>query len=392
MEWLGTGLLLSYDQKWKHRRSLITPAFHFTILNGFVGIYEKYANLMVEKLRAHSHDEEYVDVQGLTSLALLDVICETSMGVSAGALLGLKEESNYAKAVEQIKRLIAIRVGSPIRGNRLVYPFTKEGKQYAKCLQDIHSFTLEVIEKNMEARRQVKTGADEEAPDKSTSKYTGSKVFIDILLDLYEQGEIDISGIREEVDTFVFEGHDTTAASLSWALYEISKHPEIQEKMYAEIQEVSSKNLSMVDAIRSLKYMEMVIKETLRLHPPVASFGRVIECDTEMNGFLFPSGTIVQVDVLNLHRNPVYWTNPDQFNPERFTSEECAKRSGFCFVPFSAGSRNCIGQKFALQEEKVFLYKIVKEFRVVSIHTPNPAVALITTSLNGIRLGFHERC
>ena len=397
-EWLGTGLLLSYGQKWKKRRSLLTPAFHFTILNEFVGIYEKYANMMVGKLRALSHGGKCVDVQELASLALLDVICETSMGVSVGALssFGLKEESSkYAKSVEEIKRLIALRIGSPIQGSQLVYPFTKNGKQYARCLNDIHSFTLDVIEKNIEARRQrvETTAADEEkAPDENKSKYTERKVFIDILLDLYEQGEIDISGIREEVDTFVFEGHDTTASSLSWALYEISKHPEIQEKIYAEICDVSSNNTSMADIIRSLKYLEMVIKETLRLYPAVSSFGRVIERDTEMNGCLFPAGTIMQVDVLNLHRNPAYWTNPDIFDPDRFTSEECAKRSAFCYVPFSAGSRNCIGQKFALQEEKVFLYTILKEFRVVSANTPKPAHALITTSLNGIQLNFHERC
>ena len=116
-EWMGSGsLLFTYGDKWKKRRLALTPAFHFSILNEFLDIHEKYAEQMVVKLRNVSHAA--VDVQKITSVATLGVICETSMGVSVDSMFSESDnaQSVYAKAIERIKQLVEMRFRSPISG------------------------------------------------------------------------------------------------------------------------------------------------------------------------------------------------------------------------------------------------------------------------------------
>ena len=262
---------------------------------------------------------------------------------------------------------------------------------------------MDVINKNLASRKQqqqqsAETALYEEscAKNKKTMYTREKKVLVDILLDLYERGEIDIAGIREEVDTFVFAGHDTTSSAVSWTLYEIGRHPDIQMKLHEEIDNVAEAGEKrIVDKIRSLKYLECVIKESLRLHPPVPAFDRMLEADLEVVcGCTIPAGTVVEVDVVNVHRNPKYWPDPHVFDPDRFEKEKSATRSPYCFLPFSAGSRNCIGQKFAMQELKVFLYTILKNFNIKSVQKPDEIetdFGLTITSFNGIHVEFRER-
>ena len=124
-----------------------------------------------------------------------------------------------------------------------------------------------------------------------------------MVLDIYDKGEIDVEGITEEVDTFMFEGHDTTSSGLSWILYSIGRHNEVQGKLHAEIDKASGAD-NILDKIRDMKYLEYVIKEALRLHPPVPYFGRIFEQDTVINEHVLPKGTEIMVDVLGLHTNP----------------------------------------------------------------------------------------
>ena len=170
------------------------------------------------------------------------------------------------------------------------------------------------------------------------------KVFLDMLLDLYDKGEIDVEGIREEVDTFMFEGHDTTATGLCWTLYELGKHPDIQDRLYEEIK-TADPDLPIVDKVKSIKYLGYCIKEGLRLHPPVPLFGRVTEEDTVIDNNVIPKGTEIAVNPYDLHRNPMYWSDPDTFIPDRFGDEMFLKRNPYCYVPFFCWSKKLCWSK-----------------------------------------------
>lgn len=165
----------------------------------------------------------------------------------------------------------------------------------------------------------------------------------------------------------MFEGHDTTSAGISWALHLLGNHPQEQEKVVKEICEVLGESHEVnFEHLGKLKYLECVIKESLRLQPSVPMYARVLGEDQMFENYNIPKGTQVIINPYLIHRDPAYWPEPELFKPERFLPVNSANRHPFAFVPFSAGSRNCIGQRFALMEEKTVLANILRNFKIKS--------------------------
>lgn len=195
---------------------------------------------------------------------------------------------------------------------------------------------------------------------------------LDTLLAAEAKQQIDEEGIREEVDTFMFEGHDTTSAALIFTLLLVALHPEVQERLYEEILHIT---LGKVDPDRELcqadynemKYMDLVLKESLRLYPPVPFISRSIIEDTFFGERFIPKGSIVNVHIYDLHRDASVFPDPERFDPDRFLPENVAGRSPYAYVPFSAGPRNCIGQRFAILELKSVLTAILTNFRLLPV-------------------------
>uniref|UniRef100_A0A8C1TJC3 aromatase n=1 Tax=Cyprinus carpio TaxID=7962 RepID=A0A8C1TJC3_CYPCA len=171
----------------------------------------------------------------------------------------------------------------------------------------------------------------------------------------------------------MFEGHDTTAASMNWALHLIGSHPEVQKAVQAELWEVGRESIKMlVNDLKKLRYLECVIKESLRIFPSVPLFARSI-CKTchisRWQQFVtlpntVPKGVNAVIIPYALHRDPCYFPEPEMFRPERFLPENSKGRHPYAYIPFSAGPRNCIGQRFAMMEEKIVLAMILRHFDV----------------------------
>lgn len=119
-----------------------------------------------------------------------------------------------------------------------------------------------------------------------------------------------------------------------------------------------------MDDLKKLRYLEAVVKEALRIYPSVPFFARTITEDCTIRGFHVPKGVNVVIVPFALHRDPEYFPEPEEFRPERFLPENSSGRNPYAYIPFSAGLRNCIGQRFALMEEKVVLSTILRNFSV----------------------------
>ncbi|KAK7494593.1 hypothetical protein BaRGS_00014246 [Batillaria attramentaria] len=163
----------------------------------------------------------------------------------------------------------------------------------------------------------------------------------------------------------MFEGHDTTASAISWALYSLCEHPEYQERVQAEVDHIlegrDSDNIEWSD-LSKMEFLTMVIKESMRLHCPVPLISREITQPLSLDGVTIPVGTPCTINIINVHHNPTVWPDPYSFKPERFHPDNMKDKDSYAFIPFSAGPRNCIGQHFSLNEQKVLLGRLLRRF------------------------------
>ncbi|AWP05350.1 putative cytochrome P450 4V2 [Scophthalmus maximus] len=387
--WLGTGLLTSTGNKWRQRRKMLTPTFHFSILADFLEVMNEQAEVLVEKLDAKAGRGPF-NCFSYVTLCALDIICETAMGKKIYAQSNA--DSEYVECVYKMSDIISRRQRKPWMWPNFVYHLFGEGREHDKTLGILHSFTNEVIRDRAE-----KTPSPESdgAPERGTRK---RRAFLDMLLGTTDENGNRMShqDIQEEVDTFMFRGHDTTAAAMNWALHLLGSHPEALRKVQQELQEVfgSSERPVTTEDLKRLRYLGCVIKEALRLFPSVPFFARTICEDCHIKGFKIPKGASAVIVTYALHRDPRYFPEPEEFRPERFLPENSAGRPPYAYVPFSAGLRNCIGQRFAQMEEKVVLASVLRKFDVEACQRREelrPVGELILRPEKGIWIKLEKR-
>lgn len=165
---------------------------------------------------------------------------------------------------------------------------------------------------------------------------------LDTLLANEINGHIDAAGVQEEVDTFMFEGHDTSAAGITFILLLLGSAPDVQERVYQEIREAVIKNENKplsITQFGELNFLDRVIKECLRIYPPVAFISRELTEDVYLeNNTCVPSGMMMHFHIFDLHRDEEQFPDPERFDPDRFLPGNVEKRHPYSYLPFSAGN------------------------------------------------------
>jgi cytochrome P450 family 4 len=228
---------------------------------------------MVEKLKKHLGCLS-VDIYPFVTLCALDIICETAMGTTINAQRN--EESEYVQSVKEMGRIIIERALVPHKNNEFLFRFTKDYQIQKKALNILHEYTNNVINKRREELlKEYSSKLRENSVDMGIKK---KMAFLDLLLQAtVDDRPLTNEEIREEVDTFMFEGHDTTASGISFALYSLANNPEAQEKAYEEQVALFGKEKNPTVTygdLQEMKYLELVIKEALRLYPSVPFYAR----------------------------------------------------------------------------------------------------------------------
>ncbi|KAM8713349.1 hypothetical protein ACLKA7_013632 [Drosophila subpalustris] len=397
--WLGTGLLLSTGKKWFRRRKIITPTFHFKILEQFVEVFDQQSAIMAEQLYDRADGKTVINMFPVACLAALDIIAETSMGVKINA----QKSPNfpYVQSVKVVSNMMAERFMSPLQRfdstMRIFYPLLC--RKLMKNIKLMHDFTDKVISERRDTLQKLLNESSDNSSSAEEKDDVGSKrrmALLDVLLQSTVDGQpLSNEDIREEVDTFMFEGHDTTTSAISYTLYLLARHPEIQARAFQEVREVigddKSKPITMRD-LGELKYLECVIKESLRLYPPVPMIGRQLTEDVVLDGKHFPAQTNIIMITYLAQRDPDFFPEPERFNPDRFSQTNVGNIDVFAYTPFSAGPRNCIGQKFAMLEMKSTVSKMLRHFELLPLGEPvKPVMNLILRSTTGINLGLKPR-
>ncbi|XP_046962317.1 cytochrome P450 4C1-like isoform X2 [Vanessa cardui] len=282
--WLKDGLLISDGMKWHQRRKILTPAFHFNILRHFSTILVENSERFVEGLRSET-DKSKTDIYSFIAGMTLNSICETAMGTSLDKekkVIGTK----YKDAIHTLGTYILYRAQRFWLHPMALFKLSAVGRSQKKTLNEISSFRDHVIKQ----RRQNGTYKNlyTDVMNERENDLIGQKkrlAMLDLLLETEEKGDIDIEGINEEVDTFMFEGHDTTASALQFAFMLIANHPEVQDKILEECWQIfgaSDRKPTMSD-LADMKYLECCIKETLRLYPSVYFISRYCKQEIKLS-------------------------------------------------------------------------------------------------------------
>ena len=386
--WLGTGLLTGSGSKWQKHRKLLAPAFHFGILEGFLHTMNNHTKILVEKISDAAGDT--VDIHKMMTHCALDIICETTMGVTVNA----QEDNNsdYVRAVYKASVLVFRRLWSPWLFSDFVYYRTASGIQWNETIAILKGFTKKVIQE-----RKEEIEADENEKDHNEVGIKKKMAFLDLLIKSSGKGSVLTDhDIQEEVDTFMFAGHDTTASSMAVTLYLIALDKTVQRKCQEELDTIfgDSDRLATNTDLSRMKYLTACVKESLRLYGSVPAIGRVTSQEIEIEGHVIPAETEVFLSIMLLHRDEKYFANPEMFNPDRFYSESGPEKHPYAFTPFSAGPRNCIGQKFAMMEVKIILSSILRKFNAhaeIAMKDVRMSLELVLKPKNGFWVKFEHR-
>ena len=367
--WLGDGLLVSRGEKWARNRRLLTPAFHYEILKSYVQVYCTCTDVLCNKWKVFAGKKEQVKLFDTVSMLSLDIVLQCACSYKSNCQ-ELTTSHPYIKGVLDVLELVVGRYLNPLYQIDWIYWLTPAGRRLTKACKLVHDQSERVIRERKSA-----LGLDGQSIGRGAALDNAKKQhkyldFLDILLTAEDEdgkGLTDLE-IRDEVDTFMFEGHDTTTSGMCWTLYCLAKHPEHQDKVREEVRNVlMGRDWLEYDDLKELKYTQWCIKEAMRLYPPVTDVMRVLSQDTEFEGVLVPKGTKAYLKTSAYHRHPDVWENPNVYDPLRFSPSNSEGRDPFAYIPFSAGNRNCIGQNFALNEEKIVVAMIVSNFKLIDV-------------------------
>lgn len=286
-----------------------------------------------------------------------------------------------------------------------IFNLTKGAKEFERNLKIIEEFNNEIIaQRRLElASREVEQEADDTKDAEENIYFRKKKKMV--LMDILLQSQIDgkpltDAEVREEANTFLFAGHDTVSSALMFLFYNIARYPEVQEKLLVEIEEIFGRDPReeiVYGKLNDLKYLEGVIKESMRLYPPVPMFGRESQEELKMScGRTLPVGSNITLCPSMVHSDPEVFPDPEEFQPERFVYKDskAAEARGFTYIPFSAGPRGCIGQRLAMLEMKIVTVRVLQS---LTLQLPKDHQAVQVTSelvlkpRNGIKLLVSRR-
>lgn len=221
-------------------------------------------------------------------------------------------------------------------------------QQYRRALSALEKVAREILRQRQTLRRQKQ----DEPEDLLAS-----------LLNAQKSGSHNAQLVRDEIMTFLFTGHETTAMALSWTWHILAGHPEVEEKLYAELSGVLQGRIPTRADLPNLPYLYQVVSETLRLFPPVWVMMRRTTQPENFRGIDIPRGSNITLLPYVTHRHPDFWAEPEKFDPERFTPEREAERHHFAFIPFGGGPRQCLGKQTALLETQLVIAGLAQHWR-----------------------------
>ena len=363
-KYLGKGLLTANGDFWLKQRRLIQPAFHKQKMNQLV---QNMQQTIVSELKDLSEEKSVTLFPIMNNLAF-NVVAKSLFHISAS-----EEKLNRLKIIIlQVQEFLIKEIRLPYKA--FWFKISGQINKHKELALESDAIIKEIVEERI----------------KSNSKQND---LLDMLLETrYEEtGEgMSTQQLIDEIKILFIAGHETSANAMTFTLHLLGNHPEIQQKIFDELIEIESQTDDIIEQLQKMTYTNAVINESMRLYPPAWITDRENIDDDNLLGYHIKEKTLIGVSFYELHRNPKYWDNPEEFNPERFLGEQ-KKKSTQYFYPFGAGPRMCIGLGFAMYEMSLTLSYIVKKYKVTSSKNDIQINPLITLKPVGAVVTFSKR-
>lgn len=368
---LGEGLLTSEGEHWKFQRRAASPAFRIDALRALVPAFSQSAQDTIERIKAMPPGQT-VDVMHEMQHATLDVIVETILG-GADPTFGYDRMatviSDYIETMGKPDMLDMF--GAPPWVWR---PWGGRGRRAADGLKA--SAVNAILRRRASGEKQKDLlGLMLAARDPETGRGLSD------------------DELRDNVVTFIGAGHETTALTLTFSLYLIANAPEVQDRLLREVLDVCGDRPIDAAMVEELVFHEQVIKEAMRLYPPVSIIDRVATEDIDLGDAQVKKGDFALNLIYVMHRHQTLWENPERFDPDRFSEARAKGMHRFQFMPFGAGPRICIGMKFAYMESVAMLATLVRELRFLpnTAHRVEPNIRITLRPEGGMPLHVERR-
>jgi cytochrome P450 len=325
---LGNGIMTSEGDFWRRQRRMMQPCFHRRVIDRFAQLIHDVNEKFAARWAAKAASGEPINLTDDVSELTLEIVLHSIFGPD----------------LERLERQLGANPFEVV---------AKEQNRDLKFAFRFRSLTKLVAELIDRRRREASSHED----------------FLSMLMAARDRDNHTAMSDKELIDevmTLIVAGHETTAAALTWTWYLISQNPKTAAELEAEADRTGGGVLRL-DAAESLDFTHQVVQEALRLYPPGWLFTRrTIERD-ELGGYAIDARTDVFISPYMLHRHPAFWSDPEEFRPQRFAGIDAKERHRFAFLPFSVGPRHCIGENMAMFEMLVHLNRMVRSFRLTRL-------------------------
>lgn len=362
----GDGLLTSDGDLWRRQRRLMQPAFQHAHVATYGEVMVTHALRLAERFKEDQIREVHTDMMTLTLGVVVKALFGSDIPAKAdhiGALMTAVLDATNARIINAFQIPAWVPTRRNVRERRALAELDHILRRMIQTRRTQLADTTDLLSTLLAA-------TDEESGARMSDRQ-----------------------LRDELMTLFLAGHETTANALTWTWYLLARHPDVDARLAAELDQTLQGRAPTAADLPHLPYTEMVIREAMRLYPPAPGVAREPIEDVTIGGYEVPKGSLVSIITYAIHRDPRFFEDPEHFDPERFAPGWMDRMPRYAYLPFGGGPRVCIGNGFALTEARLILATLAQHYRF-ELATEEPVVPIQLVTLrpkHGLRMRVRLR-
>lgn len=351
---VGDGLFTSEGEAWRSQRRTLQPLFTQKRVESYTPVIVDEADAVIDRWRSPAASGRPVDLHPEMTRCALGILCRALFG------------SAVEEAVPVLERFLPLASARILRRGTAPVPLPRRlPTPNARSTATARAAAYRLVD------GLIASGPSTDGTDTMLDRLYGAR-------DQETGAALDAAAMRDQVMIFISAGHETTATALTFTLYLLARHPDVQERVRAEADEALDPDPAGARAVDRLVTTRMVVKEALRLYPPAYAFSRAAVTDDVVDGYSIPAGALVLVSPWATHRHPDFWTEPERFDPDRFSASAETAQHRYAWFPFGGGPRACIGGHLSMLEMVIVTAAITRAYQLSSPQERLPLAAATT--------------